>query len=128
MNMALTPEELEALLEDAVLMGDRSAVAHLCAEEALLYESGDCTERHGGQAIADHAVSTWIGTDAYLAAPSRVLQARDIALVVTPEGVNVVRREVGGAWKLVILHKAGRQIGATNGYAVKTDIRGSRRG
>ena len=74
MTIALTPEELEILLEDALLLGDRSAVARLFAEEALLDEGGRFALRRGGDVIADHVVNNWTGACAYVAAPYRVLQ------------------------------------------------------
>ena len=57
--------------------------------------------------IAELALATWCGEHSYVADPRAVIQARDIALVVTGRGVNVVRRGNDGAWRYAIVHQSG---------------------
>jgi hypothetical protein len=109
MDTARTPEELDVLLEDALLIGERQAAAGLFADSALLADRDAAWQVRGGDAIAEYALRSWSGASAYLAATSLVLQAGDIALLVAPEEVHVVRREAGGAWRFLILHRAGRK-------------------
>ena len=97
---ARTPEELEALLEDAFVVRDREAVAELFEDGAVLV--GDRREARGGDEIARWAREMWARDRTYLADPRRVLQARDTGLVLTRHGINVVRRGTDGAWRYAI--------------------------
>lgn len=83
---ARTPEELEALLEDAALLGDDEAIG-------ALFEP-------------DGVVAGAAGLTGYTADPRTVVQAGDVALVLSPHGVSVVRRGTGGAWRFVICCRA----------------------
>ena len=76
---ARTPEELETLFEDALLVRDRQALAALFEAGAVLV-AGDGPPARGGAAIARLALAMWAGDGAYVADPRRVVQARDIAL------------------------------------------------
>ena len=49
------------------------------------------------------ALATWTGERTYVADPHRVVQARDIALVVAEGGINVARRGEDGAWQYAIV-------------------------
>ena len=98
---ARTPEELETLLEDALVVGDRAALAELFEEGAVLV-AGDRPPAHGGEEIARVATELWTGDRTYVADPRRVTQARDLALVVAPQGINVVRRGSDGTWRYAI--------------------------
>src|SRR2546423_5674333 len=95
---ARTPEELETLFEDAFVVRDREALAELFEDGAVLLADGAVSEARGGDEIARSAPALWEGDRTYVAAPSRVVQARDTALVVGPGGLNVVRRGRDGAW------------------------------
>jgi hypothetical protein len=97
---ARTPEELEALLEDAFVVRDRDAVAELFEDRAVLVR--DRREARGCDEIARWAREMWAHGRTYLAEPRRVLQARDTGLVLTPHGINVVRRGSDGAWRYAI--------------------------
>jgi hypothetical protein len=97
---ARTPEELEALLEDAFVVRDRDAVAELFEDGAVLVR--DRREARGGDEIARWAREMWARERTYLAEPRRVLQARDTGLVLTRHGINVVRRGTDGAWRYAI--------------------------
>ena len=99
---ARTPEELETLLEDAFVTRDREALAQLFEEGAVLVAGDGPQEAHGGEAIARLASAMWAGDRTYVADPRRVLQARDVALVVAERGITVARRGSDRAWRYVI--------------------------
>ena len=98
---AHTPEELETLLEDAFVIRDREAIARLFEEGAVLV-TGDGREARGGEEIARRARAMWDCGGTYLADPRRVLQARDTALVMAGQGINVVRRGSDATWRYSI--------------------------
>jgi hypothetical protein len=90
---ASTPEELETLLEDAVLLGDEAAVAALFDTGAVLING---PRIHGPeQALAELAK---LG---YVATTRAVTVRRNLAVVVGDHGVNVSIRAPDGAWRLV---------------------------
>ena len=99
---ARTPEELETLLEDALMLRDRGALAALFAEGAVLVP-GDDRAAQGGEEIARLALATWNGDHAYVADLQQVVQARDVALIVAEQGINVARRSHDGAWRYAIV-------------------------
>jgi hypothetical protein len=98
---ALTPEELETLLEDTFLIGDREALIGLFENGAVL-ATGDVQEARGEEEIARFVTALWDREHTYVADPCRVLQARDTALVVADRGINVARRGGDGAWRYAI--------------------------
>jgi hypothetical protein len=65
---ARTPEELETLLEDALLMRDRDALVALFAAGATLVTLNAPPAR-GTTAIARLALATWGGAHPYAADP-----------------------------------------------------------
>ena len=99
---ARTPEELEALLEDALVLRDGEALAALFEAGAVLV-AGRGRPARGGEEIARLALATWEGDQTYVADPRQVVQARDVALVVAEGGVNVARRGRDGAWRYAIV-------------------------
>ncbi len=99
---ARTPEELETLLEDVLVIRDRQALVELFEEGAVLV-AGDQQPARGGMEIARLVLATWEGDHAYIADPRRVMQARDIALIVGDQVINVVRRGHDGAWRYAIV-------------------------
>jgi hypothetical protein len=99
---ARTPEELETLFEDALVIRDRQALLDLFAEGAVLL-AGDDRSGRGGEAIARLALSVWDDDRAYVADPRRIVQARDVALVVAEGGINVARRGRDGCWRYAIV-------------------------
>ncbi len=101
---ARTPEELETLFEDALLIRDSAALATLFEDAAVLVP-GDARPARGTEEIARLALATWEGDRTYVADPQRVIQARDIALIVVEWGVSVARRDLNGAWRYAILLK-----------------------
>ncbi|MDP9368202.1 MAG: hypothetical protein M3Q03_08005 [Chloroflexota bacterium] len=102
---ARTPEELETLFEDALLIRDPASLATLFEEAAVLV-TGDAQPARGGEEIARLALATWEGDRTYVAEPRRVVQARDIALIVVERGVNVARRDRNGTWRYAVLLKS----------------------
>ena len=99
---ARTPEELETLLEDALVVRDGEALVGLF-EEGAVFVAGDGSAARGGEEIARWATALWAGDRTYVADPRRVVQARDLALVVAEQAINVVRRGRDGAWRYAIV-------------------------
>ncbi|HMQ29641.1 MAG TPA: hypothetical protein PKD53_02890 [Chloroflexaceae bacterium] len=102
---AHTPEELETLFEDTLVMRDGQALAALFDHGAVLVAEGQAMAR-GGAAIARLALARWSGEHTYVADPQCVVQARDLALIVTAGGINVAQRARNGAWyyAIVLVH------------------------
>lgn len=99
---AATPEELESLLEDALILGDRTALQ-------WLYEPGSVVLFGSGQAgaggvedIAAAMLQLADDTGAYLAQPRRIIQSRDLALLVGRGVINVARRGRGKTWRFAL--------------------------
>jgi hypothetical protein len=99
---ARTPEELEALFEDAFVLRDPGAVAPLFEARALLVAGGGAGEVRGSEEIALCASALWSRDITYVAEPRRVVQASDIALVLATQGTSVVRRGSDGTWRYAI--------------------------
>jgi hypothetical protein len=98
---ARTPDEVDTLLEDAFVLGDRAAFEAVFADAAVLRASGG-VEARGGEAIAGTLAGPSTRGRTYVARTRRVLQVRDTALVVADAGLHVVRRDGDGAWRAVI--------------------------
>ena len=99
---ARTPEELETLLEDALVLRDGEALAELFEAGAVLV-AGNGSPARGGEEIARWATALWAGDRPYVADPRRVVQGRELALVVEEQAINVVRRGSDGAWRYAIV-------------------------
>lgn len=97
---ACTPEELEMLLEDAFVTRDREMLAGLFEGRAVVATGGEGPVR-GGDAVT-RLVAAWEGGGTYIADPLRVVQARDIALILGTWAINVARRGRDGAWRYAI--------------------------
>jgi hypothetical protein len=95
---ARTPEELETLLEDAFLMRDRGALSGLFAKRAVLGGGDGSQVAHGRTQIVQAATMGWAREEAYIAAPLRVLQTRNTALITSGCAISVARRSSNGAW------------------------------
>lgn len=110
-----TPEELETMFEDALLIGDAQVLAHLFDEEAALVVDAGLPLRNREQ-IARLALTTWQGGRTYVADPRSVVQVGDIALILVEGGINVMRRSREGAWRyaIVLLSVHDETIGGTN--------------
>ena len=98
--LATTPEELEAMLEDAFIVKDAVAAAELFEEAALLVDGCTSFEARGRTGITQAITYLWDDWT-YVADSNRVLQADDLA-VSFGESVNVLRRRSDGVWRLVI--------------------------
>ena len=101
---ARTPEELETLFEDALMIADHAALTEMFDAGAVL-AAGDASPLHGTADIVRCALATWHGDHPYVANPQRVLQARDLALIVTEDGVNLACRR-DGDWRYVIVFQS----------------------
>lgn len=99
---ARTPEELDALFEDAFVLRDARALAPLFEARALLVAAGITGEVRGSEQIALSASSLWSRDFTYVADPRRVVQTHDIALVLATQATSVVRRGADGAWRYAI--------------------------
>jgi hypothetical protein len=108
---ARTPEELETLFEDALVVRDRQMLAELF-EEGAVFVAGQARPARGGEEIATVALATWSGNHAFVADPRRVMQVRDIALILVKGGVNVVCRGRDGAWRYAIVVKSLADVAA----------------
>jgi hypothetical protein len=109
---ARTPEELETLLEDALLMRDPQALLELVDEGTCLVV-GDEGRAQGRDAVMRLALAIWQDERTYVADPLYVLQARDLALIVGTTGISVARRHHDGAWKYAIIRVALPTINET---------------
>jgi ketosteroid isomerase-like protein len=98
---ARTPEELETLLEDAVVIRDHEALSRLFEADAVLV-GGDGRRAQGAEEIALCVKAMWDGNGTFVADPRHVLQSRDTALVVARESVSVMRRGSDGGWRFAI--------------------------
>lgn len=99
---ARTPEELETLLEDAFVLRSGEATAELFEDIGVLVADDGIREAHGLDEIARLASQMWQYNCSYLAEPGRIVQAGNIALIMTMQGANVVRRGTDGAWRYAI--------------------------
>jgi hypothetical protein len=99
---ARTPEELEALLEDAFVARDAEALARMFADGAVLATGEGRDTARGTDEIGRLAAVLFDGDRTYVAEPHQVIQARDTALVLATRGLNVVRRGRDGAWRYSI--------------------------
>lgn len=97
-----TPEELETLLEDALLMRDAEAVAQLFEEASVLVVGHGPQHIRGPGEILRAAWLLWQLQRGYLAGPRRVFQARDTALLLGDDVINVARRGPDGSWRYAI--------------------------
>ena len=98
MDGGQTPEELETLLEDAVLLGDVGTVAGLFQPGGMLVMGAAPPLRGRGQ-IRAAAAALCRYRPGYLAEPRRVLQIRDVALLIGRDVVNLARRGDDGTWR-----------------------------
>jgi hypothetical protein len=99
---ARTPEELETLFEDTLILRDHEALSRLFEDGAVLVVDEE-RSAYGTEDIARLALATWEGDHTYVANPQCVIQARDIALVVTARDINVMRRDSDGIWRYTIV-------------------------
>jgi hypothetical protein len=95
---ARSPEELETLLEDAVLLDDAAAVASLFEPAGVLLVG---TGPARGPAEIAAAVPSWTG---FVADPRTVVRVPGLSLVVGPAATTVARRDpTTGAWRYAMV-------------------------
>jgi hypothetical protein len=97
-----TPEELETLLEDALLMRDAAALTQLFEDASVLVPGHGQQQIRGPAQIIRAARLLWQQQRGYLAEPRRVFQARDTALLLGDGVINVARRGPDGSWRYAI--------------------------
>ena len=102
MSGARTPEELETLFEDALVQADSVMLAALFEPGATLVIDKEPPVR-SREAITSMALGTWGGEHPYIADPQRVLVARNTALIIAEQSINVVHRDRDGAWRYAIV-------------------------
>lgn len=91
---ALSPEELETLLEDALVLQD-------VAEVAALFEDGGVLVDGSGRVHGRHQVAHVLAQHDYVASPRSVTLVSNVAIVVGSRTINVSCRVEGGGWRLV---------------------------
>ncbi|HMO60239.1 MAG TPA: hypothetical protein PKA05_18695 [Roseiflexaceae bacterium] len=101
-SSASTPEELETLFEDAILLRDPGALAALFDDGAVLATGRQAPARDGAT-IAQHALVHWHDEHVFIANPQCVVQARDIALIVAARSIHVAQRDNDGIWRYRIV-------------------------
>jgi hypothetical protein len=92
---ARIPEELDPLLEDAIVLGDEAGLAELFDDGAVLVCAA--TEARGGEAIA-----ALLARRGYVASARRVVRAGDTAVIVADGGIHVLRRGPDRGWRAAI--------------------------
>jgi hypothetical protein len=99
---AKTPEELEQLLEDTIVLRASEALVPLFTSGAVLAVAGQARYLRGRQEIAQFLEALWLRGGTCVAAAHRVLQSRDVALVVGERGLHVAGRGPDGCWRYAI--------------------------
>ncbi len=97
-----TPEELETLLEDAVVLRDADGLARLFEPGGVLIAGLDHQPARGPEEIARAAAQAWDRGDGYLPDQRRVVHTRDTALVLGKGAINVTRRGRDRCWRYII--------------------------
>jgi len=91
--VAQSPEELEILLEDALVLHDDAAVAALFEDGGVLVERSGCVRGR-------NQVAHLLAQQDYLAAPCSVTVS-NVAIVVGSQTVNISCRDPREGWRLV---------------------------
>ena len=97
---AASPEELEAMLEDACLLNDTTFLSLLFDVDAVLLARGRSQVR-GRPAIANVIIGQLRDGGSYVAAPNLVMQSGPLALIISANATSVARRSLDG-WHYVI--------------------------
>ena len=97
---AASPEELEAMLEDACLLNDTLVLPTLFDVDAVLLAPGTNQVR-GRPAIANVIIDQLRNGGSYVAAPNLVMQSGPLALIISANATSVVKRNLDG-WHYVI--------------------------
>jgi hypothetical protein len=97
---ARSPEELETLLEDAILTHDVDGLEALFEADAVLSVDDGAIVAEGRHEIVDVVTAPW--RRIYVAHPSTVLRSGDTSLVLGPQAVSVTRRGHDRCWRYAI--------------------------
>ena len=98
---AASPEELEAMLEDAcLLLNGTTFLTKLFDVDAVLLARGRSQVR-GRPVIANVIISQLRNGGSYVAAPQLVMQSGPLALIISANATSVVKRNLDG-WHYVI--------------------------
>jgi hypothetical protein len=116
---ASSPEELETLLEDAVLLGDEEAVLSLFDAGAVLIV--------GLRVSGPEKAMAELAPLGYVAATRTVTERRDLAVIVGDHAVNVSCRAPDGGWRLVAAIVRPKTPPDSNSTACQNGHRGARR-
>jgi hypothetical protein len=100
---ARTPEELELLLEDAIVVQDRGMLRGLFEDGAALVLARGRPVVSGPPRIAELLVRLGSEGGGFVAEVGQVVRSRNLALVVSADAVSVVRRDERGVWRYIIL-------------------------
>jgi hypothetical protein len=95
---AHTPEELETLLEDTLVLQDAKALAALF-EVGAIFVLEHQAPAYADEAIVRLALARWNGENTYIAEPQCIVQAHDIALIINASGINVAHRGSDRYWR-----------------------------
>lgn len=101
-SQARSPEELEALFEDALILGDCKGVVELFEAHAVLVAEPGMVEARGAEEIVSLVMAMHDQGWSYLADPRRIVQANSTTLVVSERAINVIRRGSDGGWRYAI--------------------------
>lgn len=93
-----TPEELETLMEDAIVVQDGEVLSRLFEPDAVLVL--DASRELRGREQIERAAGELV--DGYVAGPRRVYQSRDLVLLVGDGVINVARRGRDRSWRFAI--------------------------
>jgi hypothetical protein len=119
---AHSPEELETLMEDALLLRDGRALAQLFEVRGLFVSDYGQSQARGHDEIAQSIYSTPHLAEGYTAEPRNIFHARDLALLVGDDVINVVRRGRDRLWKVVIsVRYTGNQSSSSRAVQRETD-------
>lgn len=111
---ARTPEELEALHEDALVMRDIAMLRGVYDEQAVLAAASGKTAS-GVNDCVELALASWQGDHPYVADPCSLTLAGDLTLIVSRDRISVARRDRHGGWRYAIVGECGNasERGAT---------------
>lgn len=90
-------------MEDAFVLQDCDAVAHLFHPGGVLVGGAGRPDARGHNEISRAAARLWGQPVGYLAQPRRVVQSESTALVVSGGAINVARRGHDGLWRFTVL-------------------------
>lgn len=97
---ARTPEDLDVLLEDAFVLCDADALSRVFEAEGVLVDASGASHR-GRARIRRLAARLFVR--GYVSDVQRIVQRRDVAVIVGAAAVGLARRDGGGRWRYAIV-------------------------